>query len=206
VLKEFRHFARWLTDLALQTDKGLVPATSLIQQVRKERMVLPPVAVIERICAQAITRANRIIFTSLTKCLDGDHRTQLDNLLSQRVDPNATKLAWLRQPPGTPNAKHLLEHIDRLEAIKALDLSESRRHQVHQNRLLKLAREGSQVTAQHLRDLEPDRRYATLVVVILETKATIIDQIVDLHDRMIGTLFNRTECLNRRRSEPKVDS
>jgi TnpA family transposase len=119
-LKEFRHFARWLTDLALQTDKGLVLATSLIQQVRKERIVLPPVAVIERICAQAITRANRIVFTSLTKCLDGDHRRQLDNLLSQRVDSNATKLAWLRQPPGTPNAKHLLEHIDRLEAIKAV--------------------------------------------------------------------------------------
>jgi hypothetical protein len=67
----------------------------------------------------------------------------------------------------------LLEHIDRLEAIKALDLSESGQHQTHQNRLLKLAREGSQMTAQHLRDLEPDRRYATLVAVMLETKATI---------------------------------
>jgi len=73
------------------------------------------------------------------------------------------------------------------------DLSESGRHQVHQNRLLKLAREGSQMTAQHLRDLEPDRRYATLVAVLIETKATIIDQIVDLHDRMIGALFNRAK-------------
>jgi Domain of unknown function (DUF4158) len=127
-----RHFARWLTDLAWQTDNGVVLATSLVQQVCKERIVLPPVAVLERICAQAITRANRIVLTSLTKCLDGDHRRQLDNLLSQRVDPNATKLAWLRQPPGTPNARHLLEHIDRLEAIKALDLSESGRHQTHQ--------------------------------------------------------------------------
>jgi hypothetical protein len=41
--KEFRHFARWLTDLALQTDKGSVLATSLIQQVREERIVLPPI-------------------------------------------------------------------------------------------------------------------------------------------------------------------
>ena len=49
------------------------------------------------------------------------------------------------------------------------------------------------MTAQHLRDLEPDRRYATLVTVILETKATIIDQIVDLHDRLIGALFNRAK-------------
>jgi hypothetical protein len=73
-LKEYRHFARWLTDLALQTDKGVVLATSLIQQVRKERIVLPPVPLLERICAQAINRANRIIFNSLTKCLDCDHR------------------------------------------------------------------------------------------------------------------------------------
>ena len=58
---------------------------------------------------------------------------------------------------------------------------------------MKLAREGNQMTAQHLRDLEPDRRYATLVAVILETKATIIDQIVDLHDRLIGALFNRAK-------------
>jgi hypothetical protein len=189
-----RFGTRIVFNLEIQNlDKGVVLATSLIQQVRKERIVLPPVAVLERICAQAITRANRIIFNSLTKCLDCDHRRQLDNLLYQRVDPNATKLAWLRQPPGIPNARHLLEHIDRLEAIKALDLSESGRHQVHQNRLLKLAREGSQMTAQHLRDLEPDRRYATLVAVMLETKATIIDQIVDLHDRMIGALFNRAK-------------
>src|SRR5260221_9168825 len=41
-LKEFRHFARWLTDLELQTDKGSFLATWLIQQVREERIVLPP--------------------------------------------------------------------------------------------------------------------------------------------------------------------
>jgi hypothetical protein len=51
-LKEFRHFARWLTDLALQTDKGSVLATSLIQQVREERIVLPPQTFL-RLCACA---------------------------------------------------------------------------------------------------------------------------------------------------------
>jgi DNA invertase Pin-like site-specific DNA recombinase len=53
-----------------------------------------------------------------------------------------------------------------------LELTEA---QIHQNRLLKLAREGGQMTAQHLRDLETTRRYATLVAVVLEAKATIID-------------------------------
>jgi hypothetical protein len=99
-LKEFRHFARWLTDLALQTDKGLVLATSLIQQVRKERIVLPPVAVIERICAQAITRANRIIFTSLTKCLDGDLivRSLITFCLSVLTPTPLSSLGYDRHP------------------------------------------------------------------------------------------------------------
>ena len=53
------------------------------------------------------------------------------------------------------------------------------------------------MTAQHVRELEPTRRYATLVAVVLEARATVIDEIVDLNDRIIGTLFNRA----RRRHE-----
>ncbi len=49
------------------------------------------------------------------------------------------------------------------------------------------------MTAQHLRDLETTRRYATLLAVLLEAKATLIDQALDLHDRMIGALFNRAK-------------
>jgi hypothetical protein len=30
----------------------------------------------------------------------------------------AAKLAWLRQPSGRSNAEHLLEHIDRVAAMK----------------------------------------------------------------------------------------
>jgi site-specific recombinase XerD len=73
------------------------------------------------------------------------------------------------------------------------DLPEAMQRRIHQNRWLKLAREGGQMTAQHLRDLETTRRYATLVAILLETKATLIDQTLDLHDRMIGALFNRAK-------------
>jgi hypothetical protein len=47
------------------------------------------------------------------------------------------------------------------------------------------------MTGQHLRDLETSERYATLLAILLEAKATLIDQALDLHDRMIGALFNR---------------
>jgi TnpA family transposase len=86
-----------------------------------------------------------------------------------------------------------LAHLDRLRAIRELGLQEGLERSVHQNRLLKLAREGGQMTAQHLRDLEPTRRYATVVAVVLDTQATLIDEIIDMHDRILGALFNRAK-------------
>ena len=87
----------------------------------------------------------------------------------------------------------MLAHLERLRTVRELWLPDGLEHAIHQNRLLKLAREGGQMTAQHLRDLEPGRRYATLVAVILDTRATLIDEIIDLHDRFMGTLFSKAK-------------
>jgi TnpA family transposase len=192
-LRQFHQFARWLAELAMQTDKGVVLATALVQELRREKVVLPPINVIERVCALAITRANRKIYLTLADALNDSHRVLLEGLLRQPTGSTSSTLAWLRQTPGAPSAKHLLEHLQRLKTIEALDLPEGLQLQIHQNRWLKLAREGGQMTVQHLRDLEPARRYATLLAILLEAKATLIDQALDLHDRMIGALFNRAK-------------
>jgi len=94
---------------------------------------------------------------------------------------------------GPPKPKHVLAHLERLKNVRELWLPDGLEHAIHQNRLLKLAREGGQMTDQHLRDLEPARRYATLVAVILDARATLIDEIIDLHDRFMGTLFSKAK-------------
>ena len=89
--------------------------------------------------------------------------------------------------------KHILAHLERLHRLRDLALPEGLEHTIHQNRLLKLAREGGQMTTQHLRDFEPRRRHATLVAVVLDSQATLIDEIIDLHDRFMGTLFSQAK-------------
>jgi len=46
------------------------------------------------------------------------------------------------------------------------------------------------MTPADLTKFEPQRRYATLVVLGVEGMATVIDEIIDLHDRILGKLFN----------------
>jgi TnpA family transposase len=192
-LQHSRDFVERLTELALQTDRGIVLATALVEALRQQRIIVPSIDGIERVCAEALTRGSRRVYATLTEGLTSKQQAELDRLLEPRGDAKFSSLAWLRQSPGLPNAKHILEHLERLRAIRDLGLPDDLERSVHQNRLLKLAREGGQTTAQHLRVLEPLRRYAILVAVMLETRATLTDEIIDLHDRILGMLFNRAK-------------
>ena len=177
-------------ELALQTDKPILLAQGLLEHFRSEFILLPSINSVDRICAQAITKANRQIYSTLSKPLTDEQRQRLDALLKRKDDVGITTLAWLRQSPARPNARNMLEHIERLRAWQFLNLPEDIEKGVHQNRLLKIAREGAQMTSSDLMKFEPARRYATLVAIAIESTATIIDEIIDLHDKILGKIFN----------------
>jgi TnpA family transposase len=190
---DYRRIVHQLAELARQTDRGIVLAEALVEMLRQQRIIMPALDVIERVCSEALTRGTRQVYEALTASLSAHHRRALDGLLSIREGTKGSGLIWLRQPPGPPKPKHVLTHLERLKTVRELWLPDGLEHAIHQNRLLKLAREGGQMTAQHLCDLEPARRYATLVAVILDTRATLIDEIIDLHDRFMGTLFSKAK-------------
>jgi TnpA family transposase len=192
-LAHYRQAIRELAELARQTDRGMVLAEALVAWLRRRRIILPGLEVIERLCGEALMRGTRQIHAALTGPLQAKHRQALDELLNLREDGATSTLVWLRQPPGPPKPKHILAHLERLQRVRDLALPEGLEHTIHQNRLLKLAREGGQMTTQHLRDFEPLRRHATLVAVILDSQATLIDEIIDLHDRFMGSLFSQAK-------------
>lgn len=53
-----------------------------------------------------------------------------------------------------------------------------------------MAREGGQKTSRDPGKYEPQRKYATLASLAIEGTATVIDQIIDFHDLIIGRLLN----------------
>ena len=83
--------------------------------------------------------------------------------IESREGGSHSLLAWLRLPPGAPSARNILSHIERLQEIRAIGIPAETSKKVHQNRLLRLAREGAQTAVLQLQDYETERRYATLV-------------------------------------------
>jgi TnpA family transposase len=155
---DFRWLIESLTELAMQTDKGFTLATQGLETLRLRRVILPAMPVIERACAAALTRANRRIYRSLVKPLNKQHQNRLDKLLKVRPGSNITWLVWLRQSSLKPNSRYMLEHIERLKTFQAIGLPENIGSHIHQNRLLKMAREGGQMTPKDLKRFETQRR------------------------------------------------
>jgi hypothetical protein len=83
--------------------------------------------------------------------------------------------------------------IERLRLVRALGIEPERATRVHQNYWLKLAREGGQSTVQHLAELEPLRRYATLTALVLELTATLTDEALNMFEHLVGQLFKKSE-------------
>jgi len=78
-MSPYRQAVQLLTELAMQTDKGIVLASALIEHLRRQSVILPAINAIERVSAEAITRANRRIYDALAEPLSEAHRRYLDD-------------------------------------------------------------------------------------------------------------------------------
>ena len=109
----------------------------------------------------------------------------MDRLLVSEGEPTFT--AGLAAPASGEKlmVKNVLQHIDRLNAIESLALPDGIALSVHQNRLLKLAREGRKMSSRDLARFTDVRRYASLVCIISEARSILTDEVIDLHERIL---------------------
>lgn len=146
-----------LLPLTKQTDKGIIITKEAIILLRKSAIVLPSLAVIERLCAEAITIGNQEFYNDLAKTLSETNKSRLDALLQIRTSTKISYLHWLLQFVNIPKPKHILLHIERLNYIKSLDLPTWLGKNVHYSRLIKLAREGKNMPASEIQKFEKKR-------------------------------------------------
>lgn len=178
--------------MATRTDKGILLAEEMLAYLRQNKVMFPTIDVVERTCAEAMTGGDKIVFQTLNASLTSAHREALDRLL-ESSDNQPSRLTWLLQPPGKINGKNVLQHIDRLNSIESLALPEGMDRTIHQNRLLKLARQGRKMSSRDLTRFSAARRHAILVCVLEDARATLTDEIIELHERILNSLFNKAK-------------
>jgi TnpA family transposase len=192
-VRDYRSLSTWLCEQARGTDNALALVTMFIAEVRRRRIVVPVLPVIERVVLASRARARREAYAVLCRDLTAEQRTELDGLLNQRGDSRQTHLGWVRQSLGAANPTNILSCIERLKFLRGFGIPVAWATRLHQNRIVQIAREGANTDVTHLRAFVPDRRYATLVACVLDTMVTLTDEALEMHERFLGQQFKKAE-------------
>ncbi|MDR2068027.1 MAG: Tn3 family transposase [Holosporaceae bacterium] len=182
-----------LIELAILTDRGISIGEKLIEFLSDRKILAPVSKTIQFLCSEAVMKGTKELYDRLLVNLSEEHFARLDKLLTLREKSSSSVFAWLIASPGKPTPPQILKHLERLQYLDELDLPKDIEKSIHQNRLRKIAREGRQMTAQHLRDFEKRRRYATLVAVCIESRSSVIDECIDLQERHLRKLQRRAK-------------
>lgn len=158
-------FARGVA-IASTKDKFVVAA--LADEMRRRRIVIPGITVIERMAGQACTEAEEALFADVAGSLTPDIIVRMEALLGIGPRVRQSGVSWLREPAGKAGDAAMRGLIDRLEAVRHVGLSSDVLQAVPAHRVSRMAQEGRRLTAQNFEQMRPGRRYATLAAFLLE--------------------------------------
>ncbi|WP_461384553.1 DUF4158 domain-containing protein, partial [Devosia indica] len=163
------------TTAAFATDHGVKIVKTLVAELRRQHLVLPPVDRLERLALKGRARARREAAAALFDALSPDQRVQLQALLVNDLSVGQTRLTWLRGYPHSASPASMTALLDRLKYLRSLDLPPTLGHGLHPDRLLKFAREGAVAPVSLLNDFGERRRIATLAAQMADLSITITD-------------------------------
>jgi TnpA family transposase len=188
-----REIEGWLDQASLTVRTGAELAVGFRDELRRRKIIVPGITVIERLCAAALTRCERTVLARLTEGLDREQSARLDRLLDIGPDAAGTWLGWLRQSPGAASAATFHTIIERLRRVREVGIDGERATRVPRHHLVRLAREGERLSLSHLRGLSVTRRRGILVATMLELGPRLTDEALDMHDKLVGRMFRRAE-------------
>ena len=165
---------------------------SLVEQYLREQNILQPAdSTLYRMIGEQRELARQHIYDKVADSLPKGAQQRLDSLLEVE-ESTVSPLQQLKAVPRKPSPRALLElthKLDQIASTGVLDVNLSWLNENYQRILSNYVQRSSAYT---LRDrITPLHRYAAIVCFLWQTYRDTIDQIVDMHDKLINKLYCR---------------
>ncbi len=184
----------WLLPVAQSLDRGFTLITTLIDELRRRRVILPALSTLEHLVAEVREQARQMVYETLTAQLTTEQEKLIDLLLVVRMDTDRTYKTWLLEPVGQACPANFWKRLDRLNFVRRIKLSPELRQTINPDRLRQLAREGERLNAWRMKRGDDPLRYrAMLIAFLLEMEERLTDQTLTMHDRIISQMLNRAD-------------
>ncbi|ADH09928.1 TPA: Tn3 family transposase [Bacillus paranthracis] len=175
-----------LTQQAMENSNSLHLIEIALSMLRKSKVILPAMYVIENIVWEAKQQADQKVYSILYDDLTSEQKKRIDALLLP-TNNGISPLAWLKQLPSQPSPESFLKVVERFEYVKDIGLVVDT-SKINSNRLRQLARLGSKYEPYAFRRFDEVRRYSILVAFMLEITQDLIDYAIEIHDRIMMNL------------------
>ena len=182
---------RWLYALCWTgTDRPSVLFDRATVWLVTEKVLLPGASALERLVARIRTRAARQLRRVLARNVTREQRVRLDALLiAGEGGGRPSPLDRLRDGPYLRSGAELSRAIGRLDEVRVLTLGLPTIDHVPPGRVTALARFATVAKAQAVARMPLERRTATLLAFVRTLEATAQDDVLDLFDIVVTTLF-----------------
>jgi TnpA family transposase len=190
---DYRTSIRAAAICAASTDRGEPIARAVIEDLKERRITVPAPALVERLALAGRAWARRQSHRDLARSLDDVQRALLEALLTDRAEDSRTLHGWIAEVREGPTLKNLAAVTARLEVLRRIRIDDERRHTVHANRYVILAREARILPARALLRLAVERRLATLTAFVIERQAVLADLAVEMFDKLVGSARRTAE-------------
>jgi len=187
--------SEWLLPVAMSNDTGITLVSELVNELRIRKIIIPAISTVEALAWEVRQNARDIIFSQLTEGLNEDQLGKLNNLILNKKE-GVIEIIWLRQIIGKATPKNFLKLVDRINFIRSFNLNSELKNLVHKNRFVQLAKEGAKYNPSYLERFNLERRNATLVAFLLRFLQDLLDQAVDMNDKIIGSAFNKAKTIH----------
>ncbi|MEV3308218.1 Tn3 family transposase [Paenibacillus larvae] len=189
-IRDYRSVSQTLLQHALENGNAIYLIRTVIDELRRQKIVLPAMSVVERIVWETRRRAEEKIFKLLASSLNAEQVNKLDHTLTVVPKSSRTYLAWLREIPGSISPDSFLKVIEKLEYIRSLQLQIDTKG-IHPNRLRQLSKIGARYEPHSFRRFNDQKKYAILVAYLLELLQDLTDRAFEIHDRQIMSLLSK---------------
>ncbi len=182
--------ARWLYALCWTgADRPSVLFDRATAWLVTEKVLLPGASALERLVARIRARAARRLWRTLARDVTREQRAQLDALLVAGEGGRPSPLDRLRDGPYLRSGAELFRAVGRLDEVRALTTGLPTIDHVPPGRVTALARFATVAKAQAVARMPLERRTATLLAFVRTLEATAQDDVLDLFDIVVTTLF-----------------
>jgi len=182
----------WLVDRAVE---GFLPEQlygKAEQLLKSWHVVLPASSTIERLVDSISARAKNDFYEFITARLTDELLEQIDELLGKTGLDGKTILFHLKEYPPHASSKSILEYLGYFKLIDKM-LGESFDTGVEPAMQKHLADLAKQYDSSALKQFPKARKYALIICFLAETRKTVLDYIVAMHDQFTLDLTRKSK-------------